>query len=283
MKLSAILAALADAKLPSVTPEQLRPLVGTTEGKAFADDVRCFAAGDTTRRHGLAAVVHALDPRVQGAVEHMGLHFDLLVLIGAARRDGDRLFKAIKTAATDASTRAETVGYLCGIGLKMAPAIAKADPPYYSFKLFGGSAALCVSEARTRSSNQCTVQIEGALLLGGGNRKEFDWRNKIVVQLTVQEAYLTLALLENLIPSVRFDGHGRAHDKSLYIECQGPHYFVRLIQRGHPPVAVPVRAVDALPIIALLYKQLLRNDPHLRIEDIRRMVERMAHMIKVPH
>lgn len=286
MKLSTILTTLAEAKLPSVSSEQLQQLVGTAEGKAFAEDLRWFAAGELTRRPHLAAVVHALTPSVRRSVEQMGLEFDVLTIIAAAKRDGEQLFDAIKGADAHSTDRAQTLGYLQGIGMRPAtpssPAsgAAPAEPPYYSFKIFGGSAALCISEARTRTGNQYTINIEGALLLSGAGRKEFDWRNKIVVQLTVQEAYLVLALFENLIPSVKFDGHGRTHDKSLQIESQESHYFVRIIQRHRAAVAVPVRAVDAIPIVALLYKQLLRNEPHLRIDDIRGMVERMAQMVR---
>jgi hypothetical protein len=283
MKLSTILAILSSARLPSVTGEQLQQLVGTVEGKQFAEDLRWYGAGEVGRQAQLAAVVHALAPGVRRTVEQLGLEFDLSSIIAAAKRDGDKLFEEIKAALTNPANRVQAIGYLQGIGLKTAAAgptaaATPAEPPYYSFKIFGSSAALCVSEARTRTGNLCTIQIEGALLLGGGNRKEFDWRNKTVVQLTVQEAYLSLALFEHLIQSVRFDGHGRAHDKSLQIHFQESHYFVRIIQRGRAAVAVQVRGVDAIPIIALLYKQLLRNEPHLRIEDVRSMVERMATM-----
>lgn len=282
MKLSTILATLAAAKLPSVSGEQLQQLVGTAEGKAFAEDVKWFAAGEVSRRAGLAAVVHALAPSVRHSIEQMGLQFDLLAVIAAAKRDGEQVFDAIKGVGTHPAERAQTLGYLRGIGLALAApsSTAPAEPPYYSFKVFGGSAALCISEARTRTGNQCTIQMEGAVLLAGGSRKEFDWRNKIAVQLTVQEAYLVLALFENLIPSVKFDGHGRTHDKSLQIEFQEAHYFVRIVQRGRAAVAVPVRAVDAIPIVSLLYKQLLCNEPHLSIADIRGMVERMAEMVR---
>jgi hypothetical protein len=287
MKLSTILDTLAAARLPSVTIEQLRQLVGTAEGKAFAEDLELFAAGEAQRRDQLAFVVHALAPGVRRTVEQLGFQFDLPAIIAAAKSDGSTGFNMIKAANADPGSRARAVAYLQGAGLQLAskgavgaPApAAPVEPPYYSFKIFGNSAALCVSEARTRSSNQCTIQIEGALALGGGGgRREFDWQNKIIVQLTVQEAYLTLALFENLIPSVKFDGHGRTHDKSLQIEFQESHYYVRVIQRGYTAVAVPVRPVDAIQIVSLLYKQLLRNEPHLRIEDMRGMIGRVASM-----
>ncbi|MFC0134351.1 hypothetical protein [Massilia eurypsychrophila] len=282
-----ILETLAAARLPSVTSEQLRDLVGTAEGKAFANDLRWFAAGESGRRDHLAAVVNALAPSVGRTVEQLGFQFDLSAIISAAKRDASSGFDTIKGASASTGNRARAVIYLQGAGLNLSNAGAAAapapavpiEPPYYSFKVFGSSAALCISEARTRAGNQYTIQIEGALLLAAGSgRKEFDWQNKIIVQLTVQESYLTLALLENLVPSVKFDGHGRTHDKSLQIEFQESHYFVRVIQRNRAAVAVPVRAVDAIQFIALLYKQLLRNEPHLRIEDIRTMVARMASM-----
>jgi len=68
MKLSLILNTLAAARLPSVTSEQLQQLVGTTEGKAFADDLKWYAAGDIDRREHLAAVVNVLAPGMRRTV-----------------------------------------------------------------------------------------------------------------------------------------------------------------------------------------------------------------------
>ena len=285
MKLSTILETLASARLPSVTSEQLRQLVGTADGKAFADDLRWFAVGETKRRQQLAAVVHAIAPGVRRTVEQLGFQFDLPAIIAAARLDGCAGIETIKAANANPGNRARAVAYLQVAGLQVAARAVAATPapaapieaPYYSFKIFGGSAALCVSEARTRSSNQHTIQIEGALALGAG-RREFDWQNKIIVQLTVQESYTALALFENLIPSVKFDGHGPAHDKSLLVDFQHSHYFVRVIQRGRAAIALPVRPVDTIQIIALLYRQLLANEPHLQVGDIRALVARMASM-----
>jgi hypothetical protein len=287
MKLSTILETLAVARLPSVTAEQLQHLVGTDEGKAFADDLRWFAAGETGRREQLAAVVHALAPGVRRTVEQLGFQFDLSAIIAAAKRDCAKGFDMIKGANASPGNRARAVAYIQGAGLNFsvpggavstAPAMA-IEPPYYSFKLFGASAALCISEARTRAGNQHTIQLEGAGLLASNRQKAFDWRNKIIIQLTVQEAYQVLALFENKLRSLKFDGHGNAHDKSLQIDFQDSHYFVRMIQKGKPALALPVRAVDALPIVSLLYKQLLRNEPHFGIADLRGMVERMATMM----
>lgn len=282
MKLSTILETLAAARLPSVTSEQLRQLVGTAEGKAFANDLRWYAVGETERRDHLAAVVHALAPGVRRVVEQLGFQFDLQALITAAKVDGSTGIGIIKAAGANPDNRARAVAYLQGAGLQLVSKGAVAppapvEPPYYSFKIFGASAALCITEATTKADRRHTINIEGAVALAGGSaRKVFDWQNKIVVQLTVQEAYQLLALLENKTKSLRFDGHGREHDKSLQMEFQDSHYFFQLIQRGRAAIAVPVRPVDAIPMVSLLYKQLLLNEPHLRIDDIHSMVERMA-------
>ena len=39
---------------------------------------------------------------------------------------------------------------------------------------------LCISEARTRSSNQHTIQIEGTGLIVSVVQKTFDWHSKII-------------------------------------------------------------------------------------------------------
>jgi hypothetical protein len=286
MKLSTILATLSAARLPSVTGEQLQHLVGTAEGKAFADDLKWFAAGEVGRRAHLSAVVHALAPGVRRTVERLGFQFDLRAIISAAKLDGSEGLNIIKAASADPGNRARAVAYLQGAGLQLATNAAASAPaqagpiapPYYSFKIFGSTAALCVSEARTRAGNRCTIQVEGALGLGADGRREFDWQNKIIVQLTVQEAYLALALFENKLKSIRFDGHGNRHDKSLHIEFQERHYFVRMTQRGKAAVAVPVSPVDALQIVSLIYKQIGTNDPHLEIAQIRAFTDRLAQM-----
>lgn len=135
-----------------------------------------------------------------------------------------------------------------------------------------------MAEARTRTGNLHTIQIEGAGLLAGNGRKTFDWQNKIIIQLTVQEAYQTLAIFENKLKSVKFDGHRSRHDKSLHIEFQANHYFVKLIQRGRPAVAVQVRAVDALQVVSLLYKQIRLNKLHLEVAQIRSFTDQIAQM-----
>lgn len=282
MKLSDISAILAQAKLPQLTRDQLLALAGGNAGKRFAEALRAFAAGDASRRDDLEATARALDPQLQTLLRHNGYTFTVDQLAGIAQREQRRFFDAVAAIESRSARTASAQRYLAGLGLTgiVNQAVAAAVAPYYNFHIFGASAALCISEARTRKSNQHTVQIEGAIALDGiGGSKAFDWPNKIVVQLTIQEAYQVLALLENKLRLLRFDGHGREHDKSLHIAFQDSHYFVRLIQRGRVPVSVPVRAVDAIPIIALLYKQLLANEPHLSVSHLQAMTNRLVNMM----
>jgi hypothetical protein len=283
MKVSEIAAILARAKLPAPGRDQLMELAGGEAGKRFADALHAFAAGDASRRDELEATVLVLDPKLQAALKRAGCRFTVGQLAGLAQREQRRFFDAIAAIENGGARSGPARVYLAELGLIQSGAgttpTEPAAPPYYNFHIFGASGALCISEARTRKSNQHTVQIEGANALDGGSgRRAFDWPNKITVQLTVQEAYQVLALLENKLRTLKFDGHGRGHDKSLQIAFQDSHYFIRLIQRGRAAVSVPVRAVDAIPLVSLLYRQLLRNEPHLRIEDIRMMVDRMAEM-----
>lgn len=284
MKLSEIATILAKAGLATPARERLHELAGTEAGKRFEAALLAFDGGARNRRDELEATVLALAARTRDTLLRLGYAVTTDQLVAIACAEQRRFFDALDAIEQRSPRAAGARNYLSALGLAPSqPAIQAAEPPYYSFKIFGGSAALCVAEATTRATRQHTVNIEGAIALGGeGVHKVFDWQNKIVVQLTVQEAYQVLALLENRIRSLRFDGHGRAHDKSLQIEAQDSHYFVRLLQRQRSAVAVPVRPVDAIPFISLLYRQLLRNQPHLRIDDIRMMVERMADMARPP-
>lgn len=292
MKLSQIQATLSAAGVPQLERAQLMRLAGTDCGKAFASDLEAFSAGAADRRDDIAAVAYTLGDSCKTVLEQLRYEFDVDQVVNVAKREKRRFFSALHAIATNSPRKADAEHYLSGLGLPrsapeqrgnapMASAPAPAAPPYFSFKLFGTSAALCISEARTRAGNQHTIQVEGATAIAAGGAKAFDWQSKIIVQLTTQECYLALALFENKLKSVRFDGHGDRHDKSLHIEFQERHYFVRMTQRGKAAVAVPVRPVDALQIVSLLYKQLRTNDPHLEIEQIRAFTDQLAQMTNI--
>ena len=282
MRLSEITRILAEASLPTVSREQLLELAGTQAGKRFQAALLAFAGGDRQRRDEIEATVRVLDTAVRDTLRRLGSTSTVDQIAEAACREQRRFFDALDAIAQRTPRAGAARHYLAALGIvPVAPAPrtdAGGAAPYYSFKIVATGAALCIAEAQTRATKEYTVNVEGAVALGGAGPKAFDWPSKIVVQLTVQEAYQTLALFENMIPAVKFDGYGPKHDKSLHIEFQQSHYFVRVIQRGRQAVAVPIRPVDAVRFKSLLYKQLLRNESHLRIADIKVMLEQMASM-----
>lgn len=289
MKLSQIQATLSAADVPQLERAQLMRLAGTDSGKAFASDLEAFSAGAADRRDDIAAVAYTLGDSCKTVLEQLRYEFDVDQVVNVAKREKRRFFSALRAIATNSPRKADAEHYLSSLGLPRsapeqrgtapaAPAQTPAAALYYSFKIFGTSAALCISEARTRAGNQHTIQVEGATAIAAGGAKAFDWQSKVIVQLTTQECYLALALFENKLKSVRFDGHGDRHDKSLHIEFQERHYFVRMTQRGKAAVAVPVRPVDALQVVSLLYKQIRTNDAHLEIEQIRAFTDQLAQM-----
>jgi len=282
MKLSEITSILAEASLPAVSRDQLLELAGTHAGKRFQAALLDFAGGDRQRRDEIEATVRVLDPSVRDTLRRLGSTSTVDQVVDAACREQRRFFEAVDAIAQRSPRAGAARLYLAELGMVPVAPAPRPDvsgaAPYYSFKIVGSGAALCIAEAQTRATKQYTVNVEGAVALAGAGPKTFDWPSKIVVQLTVQEAYQTLALLENKVPSVKFDGHGPKHDKSLHIDFQQSHYFVRVFQRGRQAVAVPVRPVDSIPFKSLLYRQLLRNESHLRIEDIKSMLDQMASM-----
>lgn len=283
MRISEITEVLAQAGLPPLSRDQLLELAGTGAGKPFRAALVAFADGDRTQRDRLEATVRVLDPILRRTLQDMGSVIALQQLVDTACREQRRFFDAIDAIQRRSDCAAAARRYLAELGVATLSDAATrlpahASPPYYSFKIFGSAAALCIAEATTRADRKHTINIEGAAALGAGGSRAYDWPNKIVVQLTVQEAYQVLALLENKLRSLKFDGHGYAHDKSLQLEFQDAHYFVKLIQRGRAPIAVRVRPVDALPVVSLLYKQLLANEPHLSIAHLQAMTDRLARM-----
>jgi hypothetical protein len=190
-----------------------------------------------------------------------------------------RLFKALHSIRLKSSGFNDAIAYVHSLDLA-APRQSQnsAAPPYYSFKLFAKAAARCVSEALTKNSNQHTIQIEAAGALGGSSR-QFDWPNKICVQLSVQEMYTLVATCESLVVSAEFKGHGLRNDKALFVELQSGTIYFKMVQLHRKPLGIPVRAIDAMPLVNLLYRQILKNEPHLTADQIRTNLATLAKML----
>lgn len=284
MELKDITTILHRAELPSLSHDQWMSLTKAGEALKFEANLRQLANGNAEAKQYVQLVIRAVSSSNRQCLEQLGFTPTVRQLIDLAMLHGMSLFKALFAVKSN-ERRDEAITYLNTLGMKRsAPTqVAKPAPPqvpqYYSFTIFGKSAALCIAEARTRSGNAHTVQIEGAAVLGN---RTVDWQNKIIVQLTEQECFQTLALFENTIAEVKFDGHGQQHDKSLHISFQESKHFVRMIQRGRPALAVPVTPADSIRIVSLLYQQIGLNAKHLSVADIKIMITRMAQMMNTP-
>ena len=205
----------------------------------------------------------------------MGLQYDLQRLIDTAEIEQKTLFAALHKSSTEQSAK----DYILQLGFKRAPK-AVTPAPYYSFSVYGTKGALCISEAQTRSKQIHTINVEGALALG---KNEFDWRNKLILQLSPEEMFLVLAVLNGKIPNVVFTGHGESHDKMFEMMLQTGSYFIRLVQKGRSPVSVPMDVRQTLNFTSLIYKQIKKNHPHLGMDELRSMEDQLVRMHATQH
>lgn len=251
MKLHDITRILQAAGLAPIAREQLMRLAGTPDGKRFEAALCAVDAGDAGQRIELVRIV-------------------------------DRLTAATASTSPAPSAAAPRSPRENSPGAPAAVVQAKAPPPYENFHIYAANAALCISEARIRSSNSHTIQVEAAGMLTGGARRSVDWANKVIIQLNEQELMLTLALFTGKIRAVSFSSHGDENDKFMRVERQQYVWFAEVGQLGRPLRGVPIRAGDATKIVSLAYRQVLANSPHLDSSMVGTMIDLAASMHKEP-
>lgn len=121
-----------------------------------------------------------------------------------------------------------------------------------SFHVYGGKAALCFNADMTKAGIH-TVALDGALATAP---RKYDWENKIRIQMTRQELPAVLAVLLGYSPSCRFSNHGADKTKGFSIERQPGKFFVNVMQKDRPLVAVPMTDQDAFYVTGLFMRQL---------------------------
>ncbi|SFC91154.1 Whirly transcription factor [Thiohalospira halophila DSM 15071] len=119
-------------------------------------------------------------------------------------------------------------------------------------KVFGGKAAL-TWEADVTRRKEPTVALDAALATAP---RQYDWGNKIRVQLTTGELPAVAAVLLGYSDKVEFASHGPQANKGFSVERQDQGFFVRVFQGGNSIRAVPMSATDAFQV-ALIRRQLL--------------------------
>lgn len=143
-----------------------------------------------------------------------------------------------------------------------------------SIHVYAGKAALCFAECMTRQEDKATLMIEVAQAAGEG----YNWQDKIMLMLTPAELPLVLGLFVGYLDKLELKGHGRQQEKAMTLTNQGDQFFVTMIMRGRPPRAVPVPAKDSYPVLTMLLRQMLKNDPLLSAQLILQFSKRICDM-----
>lgn len=147
---------------------------------------------------------------------------------------------------------------------------------YYSVHIYGGKAALCFQADTTRSGREGeknTVRLEAAPSRGP---RTYNWGDKIAVQFTVKELPLVLAVFMGWLPSVTFKAHGPQQDKGFSMEHQaGGKMFVKVWQAKNG-MAVPLFAQDMYAVVALLLRQMAKNQPFMGVEGVLAVVRQLS-------
>lgn len=280
MKIQVINELLQQAGAEPLSKEQLLALSRTPAGKRFGEALLRFQAGDQHSKKVLSLVAASYAPTNRAKLRALGFQCSQQQLTQLFVDQGASFLVMLDRAVTEPSERVFFTAFMAGLGYKNAPdERSPGVAPYYSFKIFASSGALTVSEARTRG-NEYTVQIDAAPSLMTNGRPAYDWRNKIILQLSPAEMLQVLALFDRQIPTLSISGHGVAHDKFAEFNAQEGKYFVRVGQRSRFAVAIPVFPPDAIGLVSLLYKQLIKNDAHLDVGGVNLLLATMSKMWK---
>lgn len=132
---------------------------------------------------------------------------------------------------------------------------------YLSTHVYGGNAALCFNAAKTASNKHHTIVVDGASLAGA---KNYDWKNAVSIQLGHKELPLLYGVMFGWRQSVKFDAHGADNNKVFEIERQDGKYFAKVMGKvGGKAVAraVPIGSSDALPIMEIVFAQIVKEAP----------------------
>jgi hypothetical protein len=153
---------------------------------------------------------------------------------------------------------------------------SKDERDFYSVHIYGGKAALCFQADTTRSGREGetnTVRLEAAPSRGP---RTYNWSEKIAVQFTVKELPMVLAVFMGWMPSVTFKAHGPQQDKGFSMEHQqGGKMFVKVWQ-AKTAMAVPLYAQDMYAVVALLLRQMSKNQAFMDVEGVLAVVRQLS-------
>jgi len=124
--------------------------------------------------------------------------------------------------------------------------------------VYGGQGALTF-ELDTTVSGVPSVAIDAAKASG---TRQYDWKSKIRVQLTVQELPIVTALFLGYVKSCEFLNHGPDKNKGFAFERQQGKIYCKLFSKG-VIYGVPILPADVYYVGTLLLGQLQKQSPWL--------------------
>lgn len=153
----------------------------------------------------------------------------------------------------------------------VAPPAQSARPQQFeSYKIYGGSAAICFGLDSTQSDAKPTVRVEVARLI---SPRSYDWSNKVGFQLRVAELPLVYGVLTGLLPELELRGHGQTNEKALLIKDQGDSFFFSLRIRGQDAYSLPAQPAEVFLPMSMLWRQLQANTPGVEPSVLNEMIQ----------
>ena len=105
-----------------------------------------------------------------------------------------------------------------------------------------------------------TVRLEAPAARGV---RDYDWANRVSVQFTAKELLLLLAVLMGWLQKFEAKGHGASNEKWIVIERQPGKMWIAVNAKGQQGRGAPAQPGEINLIVALVLRQMLRNDPLL--------------------
>lgn len=139
-------------------------------------------------------------------------------------------------------------------------------------RLYGSRSAICFTADIARKDKQPTIRIDGTKSTGP---QQYDWSQKIMVQLSPHELPAILSVLLGKIAEHKSSGRGDAHNKLYHVKQQAGGYFVSVGQ-GKEIHGVPLATTAAFPLLSLFMKQILAGNPHLTDMSVLVMINSLA-------
>lgn len=121
--------------------------------------------------------------------------------------------------------------------------------------VYGGKSALTFQESSTRAGGIPTLMVEAASAL---RPKVYDWKNKVSVQITMQELPVITGVFLGVIEKCEFKNHGDANNKGFSFENQGKTLFCRVFAPGAGH-AVPIYPPDVFYITSMLLERIIKH------------------------